>query len=326
MASNISKEYVEFSKNNIFEYIKLIFDKKFNKDITNILLDEYIAIRYYNYYPKKYSNLANNISYYLKDKVDSVVSENKEIKEEDLRLVYSVFKYIYYLDDVSEYESLDDIVSLIEEFRIKKLDIFSEDFDNDLLMLIKANNKRKKIYLSSFDYDKFITIYEDTNKRNVSIVTLDYDFSFPRIYSEYSKEKVYNTGIINEDKLFVLYNLMNLTVLKNVINGKYDDKYIVDFPVSIFAKKEKINRLFKIIDDDTVRSNIILKITYSDYLKNKDQVDDYIKKGYKFAVDVDSKFDYKEESMIWLNIFTYVIVDEDEHVDIDEDKLIIKEK
>ena len=50
MSNNISKEYVSFAKKNIYEYLKIIMNKKFKKDIADILVEEYMSVRYYNYF------------------------------------------------------------------------------------------------------------------------------------------------------------------------------------------------------------------------------------------------------------------------------------
>ena len=40
MSNNISKEYVSFAKKNIYEYLKIIMNKKFKKDIADILVED----------------------------------------------------------------------------------------------------------------------------------------------------------------------------------------------------------------------------------------------------------------------------------------------
>ena len=54
-------------------------------------------------------------------------------------------------------------------------------------------------------------------------------------------------------------------------------------------------------------------------------IDNLIKLGYKFCIELDEQFDYQEKSKIWLELFTYIIVTDDLIYDIDNDKIIIKE-
>ena len=325
MSNNISKEYVSFAKKNIYEYLKIIMNKKFKKDIADILVEEYMSVRYYNYFEIKYKNSVTNINYYLKNKAKELIDTDNEDYINDVKNTYLSFKYILYFDSVLEYDSLKDLIIEIEDFRMKKMELYGEGFQNELANLVKSNTKRKKIFLESFDNDKFTLTLKKTNNKNVLITDLSYNITFPKIYSEYSKNKVYNSGIVNEDKTFIIYHLTSLLILNNVIKGEYDKKYIVDFPLSIFEKKDKLNRLLNTIDSDVVKDNIIIRFTYSNYLEYKETIDNLIKLGYKFCIELDEQFDYQEKSKIWLELFTYIIVTDDLIYDIDNDKIIIKE-
>lgn len=325
MSNNISKDYVSFAKKNIYEYLKLIMNKKYKKDIADILTDTYISVRYYNYYEQKYRNFESNINYYLKDKASELMDSGDSAYSNDVKNTYLTFKYILYFDSVLKYDSLKDLISEIEDFRISKMDLYDVNFQNELTNLVKANTKRKKTFLESFANDKFTLTFQKTNNKNVLFTSLSHHITFPKIYSEYSKNKVYNSGIVGEDKLFITYHLTSLLVLNHVIEGEYNLKYIVDFPLSIFEKKDKISRLLNTIDSDVVKDNIIIKFTYSDYLIHKDEIEDLIKQGYKFCIELDEQFDYQEKSKIWLDIFTYIIVKDDLTYDFDSEKIIIKE-
>ena len=144
MSNNISKDYVSFAKKNIYEYLKLIMNKKYKKDIADILTDTYISVRYYNYYEQKYRNFESNINYYLKDKASELMNNGDSTYSNDVKNTYLTFKYILYFDSVLKYDSLKDLVSEIEDFRISKMDLYDDNFQNELTTLVKANTKRKK--------------------------------------------------------------------------------------------------------------------------------------------------------------------------------------
>ena len=325
MSTNISKEYLTFTKKNLTTYAKLILDKSYKKDIFNILLDTYYDVRYYNYYDHLYKSYESNINNYLKKKtielMSSMPSEDKNIIENN----YLVFKYLLPLDNVIKYSSLKDLLEDIISFRTKHLSLPEDpEFEKEFMSFAKENEKRKKQFLDTIDNERLTINLTKTNNKNVYFVDLSYDITFPKIYSSYSINKVYHTGLINEDKIFIIYHLINKQILENTISGNYNPQYIVDFPLSIFDKKDKLNRLFNTIDCEMVKENLIIKFTYTDYLTYKDNIDDYIKEGYKFAIELDESFDYQEKNKIWLDIFKYIIVSEDLSYDLDEDKLIIK--
>lgn len=324
MATNISNDYVNFVKKSITNYTKIIMEKNFNKEIFDTLLNTYINTRYYNYYDSKYKNYSLNINYYLKDEVLKLMQTDNQKYNELAKKTYLTFKYIIYFDNVLEYDSLDKIVDDIIEFRIKNFELYSESFAKEITSIVKEDNKRKKTYLESLKNDKLILTNTKTNKSNVFFANLLPTMTFPKIYSNYSINKVYNEGIINEDKLFITYHLVNKELLLNTIKGIYDIKYIVDFPISILEKKDKTTRLLNTINSEVTRDNVIMNITYSNYLNNKESIESMIKDGYKFSVILDDKYDYQEKSKIWLSIFSYIILDKDTPFDYEKEKIIIK--
>lgn len=324
MATNISNDYVNFVKKSITNYTKIIMEKNFNKEIFDTLLNTYINTRYYNYYDSKYKNYSLNINYYLKDEVLKLMQTDNQKYNELAKKTYLIFKYIIYFDNVLEYDSLDKIVDDIIEFRIKNFELYSESFAKEFTSFVKEDNKRKKTYLESLKNDKLILTNTKTNKSNVFFANLLPTMTFPKIYSNYSINKVYNEGIINEDKLFITYHLVNKELLLNAIKGIYDIKYIVDFPLSILEKKDKTTRLLNTINSEVTRDNVIMNITYSNYLNNKESIESMIKDGYKFSVILDDKYDCQEESKIWLSIFSYIILDKDTPFDYEKEKIIIK--
>lgn len=323
MATNISNDYINFVKKSITNYTKLIMSKKFNKEIFDTLLNTYINTRYYNYYDSKYKNYSLKINYNLKNEVLKIMQTDDQKYNELAKKTYLVFKYIIYFDNVLEYDSLDKIIDDIVEFRIKNFDLYEDDFAKEFLMIVKEDNKRKKTYLESLKNDRLILETKKTNNSNVFFANLKPVLTFPKIYSDYSIKKVYNEGIINEDKLFITYHLVNKEILLNSIKGIYDNKYIVEFPISILEKKDKTNRLLNTINSEVTRDNIIMNITYSSYLNNKEAIESMIKDGYKFSVVLDEKYDYQEKSKIWLSIFSYIIIKKDTTFDYDKEKIII---
>ena len=57
----------------------------------------------------------------------------------------------------------------------------------------------------------------------------------------------YSNGIIAEDKMIVLINLLLIQLIKDMILGKFDNKYILNLPGSIYSKKNKFDNVLKTI-------------------------------------------------------------------------------
>lgn len=314
----VVEEYIEFSKKNILKYLKLILEKYYDKEIVESLVETYINIRYYNI-DQKTKNLEKNINYYLKQKVTEILDE----KEEKIKIIFYTFKYILYFDNVKEYESLKNIIEEIVEYR-KSISLENDEFKEEITKLIKENEKRKQKYLEAFKSDHFLLDQIKTNKKNVYFVELKNNIKFNKIYSSYSINKVYNSGLVNEQKDFIIYYQISIEILKNAIIGNFNQEYIVDFPLSILEKKQKTIRLFNIINNEMIKNSLILKFTYSSYLENKNQINEWVKEGYKVAIIIDEKYNYEEKQKMWLEIFNYIIVDQEKKGFFDDENIIIK--
>ena len=312
----VVEEYIEFSKKNILKYLKLILEKYYDKEIVESLVETYINIRYYNI-EQKTKNLEKNINYYLKQKVTEILDE----KEEKIKIIFYTFKYILYFDNVKEYEK--SIIEEIVEYR-KSISLENSEFKEEITKLIKENEKRKQKYLEAFKSDHFLLDQIKTNKKNVYFVELKNNIKFNKIYSSYSINKVYNSGLVNEQKDFIIYYQISIEILKNAIIGNFNQEYIVDFPLSILEKKQKTIRLFNTINNEMIKNNLILKFTYYSYLENKDQINEWIKEGYKVAIIIDEKYNYEEKQKMWLEIFNYIIVDQEKKGFFDDENIIIK--
>lgn len=323
MANNIAKEYIDFSKKNINKYLKLILDKYYNKKVANDLITTYINIRYYNDYELKYKNLDSNINYYLKEKALELSDNENEMYILQVKNMFYIFKYILYFDDVIKYDSLKKIILEIEQYRNVELGLVDDDFVSMLFSLIKENDKRKEKFLNNIQSEHFMLNLMDTNKRNVYIVKLDNDVKFNKIYSDYSINKVYNEGIVNEKKNMILYYLVSKMILEDAISGVFNRYYIVDFPISILEKEQKLNRLINIIDSEVVKNSMIIKFMYNDYLSNKEIINKFIKDGFQIAIVIDDNYKYDDSSRMWLDIFKYVIVNNENKNFFEKEKVIM---
>lgn len=214
--------------------------------------------------------------------------------------------YITYLDNINKCDDINTLIENIIDNREKILCI-NDDIKKELSDLIKDFIKKKEQFFINFESNEFILNDEKTSNKKVYIETIDYNIRFPKIYSTYSINKVFNSAIINENINFILYNMVANKILNNVLYDIYDINYIVSFPISIIEKKEKLNRLFEIIDNEMVKNNIVINIKYSDYIKNKELFNEYISLGYNLSLELDDSFEYTENNLIWLSIFKYVL-------------------
>lgn len=321
--NNIDK-YIKFIKDYLTEYFKLIVKDKYKRIVYNEMLNTYIDIRYFNKYDKKYKQIEKNIEYYIQENLRTLIEEDNKLVK-NVNELYYFFWYLLYLDNTLEYDNLDKLIDKIIIDRKEKLDL-NDDITKELKSLVKESEKKKNNFFNEYLSDTFNLELKSTNIKNVYNVLLSYNIKFPKIYSSYSINRVFKSDIISEDMCFIEYNMISKIVLDNILNKEYLKEYLVDFPFIITSKKEKTNRLLNIITNDLIRENVIIKVTYEYYTKYKSFISDLIKDGVKFAVIIDDTFDYEESSIIWLNIFTYIITNKDDVTSFDKNKVIFKER
>ena len=312
------ENYLKSIKECYIQFLKEILGKYYNKNLILSFLNEYINIRYYNLNEIKFKSLEKNIKYYLNEKALNFINDyDKTLVENN----YYFFWYICYLDNIVECPSNKILINKIMLDRQEKLSL-ENDIIDILEKIIKNIHKIQNDFFSKYESNTFSLKISKTNLKNVYFTNINYDIAFPKIYSNYSINKVYNSSIITEDMHFILYNMISVLLLKNVINNNFDEFYIVTFPLSIILKKDKLNRLINVLRSDIIKNNIVINIKYEDYLNNKDLIDSYIKEGFKFSLELDDKFEFNDNNLIWLEIFSYVYGTQNSLID--KNKLIIK--
>ncbi len=306
MSCNIVGEYVDFSRKCIKKYLKVILEKYYDEDIYDDLINAYINTRYYNMYFEVNNRFEVNIVYYLKKSLEHF--KDDAVYKKKARYMFHVFKFILYFDVVRECDSVRELIKEINEFR-NKLELKDDNFESKFYGILKDDLNAKKEFIDSFD-DKNFDINYVKVKDNVFDCVLNHNLKFSKLYSEYAINKVFNNKEIDEQKLFVTYPLVCIRVLQDIIKGNFKKIYFVPYSLSLMTKPKKKKRLLNIIDDDIVKEKMYLKVNFSDYLANKDEVYSLTKNGFKIAVKLDDSFVLNAENKELLRIFGYVITDE----------------
>lgn len=308
MTSNVMQEYIKITQEEVLAYIKLIFGRAYNRKLALKYIDAYMNVRFYNFYPKD-ENLTFRKNYLnaIKDEQARILKEMPE-KQKLIENMGLFFYYILYFDKISYRVDVEEIIEKLFKLRKKLLNKNDEEFRESFYNLYKSYNEKKENFLKKFETDEFslkITDYEGAN--NANRINLKYNFQFPMIYSNQAIENVFNSGLTEEDKLFVEYNLISVEIIQDILKGNFKKQYIVEFSSSLFKKKRKLATLLKIVENSAVQDKINLKITYKEFLKSKDGVYELMRNGFKFAVILDDSFEPEYANFERLNAFYYTI-------------------
>ena len=317
---NIMDEYIDFTSKKIKKYMKLIFRKEYDEQIVQEYLKTYINSRYYNINDDENSSRP----FYLKI-TDSLNNKEKVLKkrfQEEKHIFISnakkAFVFMLFFDNVRKVENfkrIDSIKEVVEQLTIVSREEFKikqpDDFEGTLYKEITNDMIEKDVFLDNFETEKFILDLKKSNKNdNLYYTTLEFDFKLPIQYSEAAIEKVYNTGIIAENKLEIEYTLLSVVALRDILNGNFKDRYIAEFTNSLFSKKQKFESLLGIVGNEGLQDKIYINIFYKDLYKNREMILEYINRGYNFVISLDDFLESVEE-VKKLKMFKYVILPQD---------------
>ena len=302
MNYNIIDEYIKYIKKSFSSLFKIVFKDAFKKSFYVTFLDKYISVRYYdetNYHGEK--DFIKRINRELVDIYGDIIDEDNV---DDLKNMIAFFAYVVYFDDILIVEKDMEIInSLIND------SLFNFENKDELKQQIKdwyISFKEGKERFNNVIETKYFNVVEEKLRRNLSYLVLEHNVKISNLYSEYAINKVYTTGIINEDKLFITYILASHMVLNNAINLDFSRKYMVPIASSLFEKEKKFVRLINILNNPLAKNSISIRITYTDYISNKNKIDKLINEGYSFGLEIDEKYSGNLTELI---LFPYVLID-----------------
>jgi len=312
MPNNIMNEYIELTEKHMTQYMKLIFQNKFDNAIFSEFWKSYLNVRYYDLNGfKNDTTLKNEILQELEVRKKKLVGKFSE-KEKIIENTYSFFQHLIYFDRVSPNKDLEKTTSDITELRETTLDKSADKgFKEELGKVLKANLKEADELLEKYkSTDFYISISNYKANSNVYKVTLKYNFKMPMLYSLFAINKAFTTGTIGEDRLIIEYTLTSVQIIQDIIKGNFKRQYIVEFSNTLFDKRQKLERLFKLIENPAIQDKLMVKIPYEMFTKNKDLIYRLMKRGFRFAVVVDDTFDGTAGAIAKLNVFKYILVNE----------------
>lgn len=312
MTINLANEYIELTKKEIIEYLKLVFGNKFIRKYCDIYIKKYIDIRYYNFYDYDTSRtLRKKILDNLKDLAEELVIDdiqNRTIIDNMCLFFY----YVLYFDNVIISKDIEKTIEKIEKLRKRVLEIEDESFTKELYRIVKEYKTKKEKLLGKIESDEFfIKLTNYPKKLNVYRVNLKYNLKFPLIYSEFAINKAFNTGLINEDRLLIEYYLVAKKALEDVLKQNFTRQYVLEFTDKLLNKPNKLKNLLNIIDNTAIKDKVSIKIKYEFFIENKEKIYELIKEGFKITLILDNSFKVNYKTIDTLEVFKYVILNKD---------------
>lgn len=312
------KEKIDSRKaKNIIDKLFIIKNIMYNEIIDTLLNDEYSYI-------KKSSFRSDFIKYYMYLKYFSSADERKSFKSlfsnnknelirqnqnddtktKAIELYYKAFLFIFDIEDKKNVDIGKEINKHFKNVNISKI-------SNDIKAIIKYSSEIMNNIIKKFETNSFTAVYSRfKGDSNYNGVYLDYNIQFSKVYSKYIVDKTYSEGVVSEDKISILFNLVSCKVVKDILNGNYNTKYFIYVPNPLYGKDKKLDRIVSIIENDYAKNHIIITSTVSNILKNNDDIMRLRKKGYSFALIFDEYKDYTSEELAYIFMADYYFIDE----------------
>jgi hypothetical protein len=304
MDYNIISRYLKQLKIEFLDFFRIVFDNVYPKKICGEFLDRYFDVRY------------NNETNYPREK-DFVTRVNKELVllyktlrtdelDDTLRNIVALFGYIIYFDDIDAFAEEGELInSLVEDENITIS--HSENLKKDLTTWYVNLKKMKETFNSSI-FSKEFSLIEKRLYRNTFKLDLVHNVKISNLYSEFAINKVYNSGTVYEQRLFITYIMASYLVLDNARNLDFSKNYVVPFSEALLGKEKKLKRLLNTFNNVLAKKKLTIMIEYKDYVNSKKIIDEYINMGYSFGVVLDDKFNGDINKLV---LFSYVFMYED---------------
>ena len=325
----IIEKAMVIKEDEIEELIKVLnFNQEFKVNeptIKDTLLKAYIDARYYNNCGDiNVSYDGRNVGAKLEKVIDNTSFEMiRTYKGNDSRFkdkvmkFNTIFKIITYIEKYAKIQDLDDKKN---KYRNKLREYLNNDFLTDdlanklvskLIKITKTYNNMLKYSLDKMQTNLFKIKYNRIANRKIFALEIDHNLSFSKIYSDYIIEKTYNEEGVVFDRLAVLINILSTRIVVNMLKGDFASKYLLYIPYNLYAKTNKINDIFEMFVDEFAKNSIVVLINYDEIDDDKTMIKSLVKKGYKFAINIDdNNINDKDLELMYIVDYIFVLNEE----------------
>ena len=327
-SKNIIDKFVSVKIEELNEIISIFLDDakiQVNEPtIKNKLISGYIEAKYYNFYGQ--IDVSNNkkqsikIEKYLLEIASSMI---KKYKGSDSKYSEKVEKYSKIFNIITNLEQASKTITdkkVKEEYYKKEILKYAKiyNWDNNKIKTTITNiMKIQRNYIGIVEYllKKLETNMFDLEfnklktKKNIFGISLQHNITFGKVYSDYIIEKTYNEGVIAENKILILLNLLSIRLVNDMLESSFDKKYIVYLPKTLYSKEKKLEKILKIIDDGHAKDSVIILLDFAYLNTSRTVIKKLIKEGYKFAVSINNKTKFEQKYYSNMNLVEYVFVD-----------------
>ncbi len=274
----------------------------FKSNMRNQFIDEYMNLKFFGLDSDRV-DLSKKIISFGNDLIKKNIRDEK--KTNTISAYMNSFIIISNIED-SKKCSISDLIKEYFDFSDEDLDEAVSDIEN----IISYSCDYLSDLLEKLDTNTFEVKYNKiVHKKKLYGVCLNHNISFSKVYSDYIVDKTYNEGIVSEDKIAVLLNLLLCRIVSDLMKSDYDSKYIIYVPNALYGKDKKLDKIMSIIDNEYAKNHICILTSVSNMLNNKDDIRRLRKKGYGFAVAFNKRIEFKNDDLGYIYMCDYYFID-----------------
>lgn len=248
---------------------------------------------------------------YSKELKSKFIRDERKIKT--IEAYSKAFEFIYNIESKTGSIDYRKEILAFKEFDDEVLDKMELDISN----IINYSTECLNEILDKLDTNTFKDQYNRiVGQKNLYGVVLNHNISFSKVYSDYIVDKTYTEGIVAEDKIAVLLNLLLCKITKDIMKHDYDSKYIVYVPNALYGKEKKLDKIISTIDNDYAKTHVYFLTSVSNMLVNEDDIKRLSKKGYHFALSFNKPVKFNNEDMGYIYLADYYFIDT--HLEVDK--------
>ena len=274
----------------------------YKSGMRNDFIEQYLTYKYFGLEQER-KNAKRLIKEYGENLVKRFIRDENKVNT--INAYTDAFIFISNIEDKRNCNYAAEIKNIFDydkdtidtmAYNIGNIINYSNEYLNEVL---------DKLETKSFEikYNKF------ADQKNLYGVILNHNIAFSKVYSDYIVDKTYSEGIVSEDKLAVLLNMLLCRVVFDIMRFDYSSKYFVYIPVALYGKDKKLDKIVSIVDNDYAKSHIYFLTSASNMLNNKDDFQRLRKRGYSFACVFDMPLEYKHDDKGYIYMADYYFVD-----------------
>ena len=270
--------------------------------MRNEFITEYMNSKFFSFEADR-KNIKENIKSFSNDLIAKNIRDEKKVNT--INAYTDCFNFISTIEDKKSVNYVDEIKKLFD-YNDEIIENMAFDIEN----IINFSNDNLSNILDKLDTKTFEVKYNKiVGQKSLYGVVLNHNISFSKVYSDYIVDKTYNEGIVSEDKVAVLLNLLLCKIVTDMMKGDYDSKYIVYVPNALYGKDKKLDKIISTLDNEYAKSHVYILTSVSNMLSNKDDIKRLRKKGYGFAVAFNKRVEIKNDDMGYIYMADYYFMD-----------------